>query len=142
MDEVWKPIVGCDEYYGYEVTSNERIRNSRTNSIMKTSVHTSGYVNACSSNGGKNKSYRARVHRIVAQHFIDNPENKPCVDHINRIRSDNRVANLRWATVAENCQNRSLCITNKLKEQYISRNICIHVFQVVKGILLAIDSCE
>ena len=47
-----------------------------------------------------------RVHRIVAETFIPNPENKLEVDHINRIRNDNRVENLRWVTRLENAQNR------------------------------------
>ena len=46
------------------------------------------------------------VHRIVAETFIPNPENKSEVDHINRIRNDNRVENLRWVTRLENAQNR------------------------------------
>lgn len=45
------------------------------------------------------------VHRIVAITHIPNPENKPCVDHINGDRSDNRVENLRWVTQKENCNN-------------------------------------
>lgn len=51
------------------------------------------------------KSYS--VHRIVAETFIKNPENKPTVDHINRIRTDNRACNLRWANHSEQRENSS-----------------------------------
>ena len=46
-----------------------------------------------------------RIHRAVAELFIPNPENKPCVDHINTDPLDNRVENLRWVTYKENCNN-------------------------------------
>jgi hypothetical protein len=44
-------------------------------------------------------------HRLVAEKYIPNPENKPEVDHINRVRHDNRIENLRWATKKENMNN-------------------------------------
>lgn len=58
-----------------------------------------------------NRNYR--VHRLVAETFIPNPENKPTVDHINRIRDDNSVSNLRWATQHEQVEN-SARVLNRL----------------------------
>ena len=54
-------------------------------------------------NNGKEKS--VKLHRLLAELFIPNPENKKFVDHINRIKTDNRIENLRWVNQSENMQN-------------------------------------
>ena len=50
----------------------------------------------------KGRKANFSIHRLVANAFIPNPDGKPCIDHINGIRTDNRVENLRWCTSAEN----------------------------------------
>lgn len=54
--------------------------------------------------GGERK--RLNVHRLIAEVFIDNPNNLPQVDHKNNINTDNRIGNLRWVTSSENNNNK------------------------------------
>ena len=69
-----------------------------------------GWSEGCSAGKDGYMEVRVRsktllVHRLVAETFIPNPEDKPTVDHINRVRDDNRVKNLRWATHREQMDN-------------------------------------
>ena len=71
--------------------------------FLKFNTHPAGYKQVALHNKGVMKT--KNVHRLVALTYIPNPENKLCVDHINRIRIDNRVSNLRWTTTKENTNN-------------------------------------
>lgn len=112
MEERWKPIKGYEGFY--EISSLCRIR-SLSRKVKSKSIgfavtkerilepwmnRSVGYYMVTLYKYGKNR--KLLVHRLFAEAFIPNPENKPCIDHINGIRSDNRVENLRWCTHKEN----------------------------------------
>lgn len=98
--EEWKKIDGYDNY---SVSSEGRVRNDKTLRILKVGYNKDGYLNVKLWKNGKEKNFL--VHRLVAIMFLPNPENKPCVDHINCVRDDNRVENLRWSSQKDNCNN-------------------------------------
>ena len=98
----------------YLIYPDGRVWSKRRNIFMKGQQHKLGYM-LISLNGGKTKL----IHRLVAEHYIPNPENKNEVDHINRIRQDNRVENLRWATRQENIENTGLSMKNTSGHKYI-----------------------
>jgi hypothetical protein len=105
--EMWKPVEG---YPNYEVSSFGRVRNTKTGKILKHRIQKTGHCDVMLPGNGRLKHFQ--VHRLVATAFIDNPENKPLVDHINNDGKDNNIWNLRWCTRTENNRNCSISKAN------------------------------
>lgn len=100
--EEWKII---EDYPDYMISNMGRVKSLKYNKerIRIPTKHKTGYLQIGLNNN--NKYTLHKVHRLVAQAFIPNPENKPHIDHINTDRTDNRVENLRWVTAKENSNN-------------------------------------
>lgn len=99
---MWKKIIIDEIETNYSVSENGEVRNDITNKLLSQRVQ-QGYKHVGLMVSGKAKS--CRVHRLVATAFIPNPENKPYVNHIDGIRSNNNIDNLEWCTPKENTQH-------------------------------------
>lgn len=102
MNEIWKSIEG---YLNYQVSNMGRVKSLNYNrtgeeKIMKNSKDKDGYLFVRLYKEGKEKTHK--VHRLVAQAFISNPNNYPVINHKNELKDDNRVENLEWCSIAYN----------------------------------------
>lgn len=112
--EIWKDIEGYEGMY--QVSNKGRVKSIKRTvkveghpqydhttipgKILSPQTNTNGYYHVCLFKNNKRK-YK-RISRLVAEHFIPNPENKPEVNHINGIKTDNYADNLEWVTCREN----------------------------------------
>lgn len=106
--EIWKDIEGYDNY---EVSTLGQVRNKKTGHATFGSLNDQGYLRVSLEKKTHN------VHRLVALAFLENPNNYPTVDHKDRIKTNNNLTNLQWASREMQNQNRD-CVLN-------ANNICL-----------------
>lgn len=124
--EEWRDVVGYEGLY--QVSNLGRVKSlwkfdskgrKKGVVILRQSIGKTNKYCLVNLHGKNGKGLVQTVHRIVAKAFLPNPLNKPCIDHINTIRTDNRICNIRWVTYSENCRNE---ITNKRMSDSGKRN--------------------
>ena len=115
MEEIWKDIKGYEGKYQVSSLGNikslERIRKGKSGSnvyvpekLLKCKNDKDGYKECALCIGTHKKAKYYKVHRLVAEAFLPNPNNYPIINHRNEIKSDNRVENLEWCTNEYNCR--------------------------------------
>ena len=109
--------MSCIEgYENYLIFEDGKVINTLIGKEMKSSFNNRYYRIGLTKD---NKQNFFKLHRLIALAYIPNPDNKPCIDHINRNTQDNRIENLRWVTRSENQRNKS-CYS-KLGLQFICK---------------------
>ena len=104
--EVWKKITGTDGKYEVSNTGKVRSLNYKSSGkvrVLKPAPDPKGYMKTMLPYSSKWKT--VKIHRLVAEAFIPNPENKPQVNHINGDKADNRAENLEWVSNYDNAHH-------------------------------------
>lgn len=110
MEEIWKDIEGYKDYYQISnlgrvkalkrrIIKSNNYRNTKER-ILKINKSSNGYLTISLSMFCNGKTFR--IHRLISVAFIDNPENKPCINHIDGNKFNNTIENLEWCTYSEN----------------------------------------
>lgn len=117
MEEIWKPVKGYENKY---FVSNEgRVYSIINKKVINSYLDDSGYqrIRLWSNNKCKHK----RVHRLVAEAFLDNNNNLPEINHKNCVKHDNRVENLEWCShehnMADGVKNGICCPSKKVLDR-------------------------
>ena len=118
-NEQWKTIQGYEGLYS--VSNRGRVYSYRSKRCLKPAHTKAGYH--CVHLADKGKVSVMFIHRLVALAFIPNPQDKPTVNHINEIKTDNRVENLEWATNHEQNINGTRIARVRAHTDYKSRGI-------------------
>lgn len=104
MDDTWSKING---FPNYSVSKNGEVRNDTTGKTKTPYKGTTGYYNVDLYNDGERT--KMRVHRLVGEAFVDNPDSKPQINHKDGNKLNNNAANLEWVTASENMRHAFDC---------------------------------
>jgi hypothetical protein len=103
VEKIWKV---CKDYPNYSVSTEGEVKNNLTGLYLTGTDNGLGYLRVNLSNGIKR--VKVFIHRLVAIAFIDNLENKPQVNHIDRVKYNNFANNLEWVTQFENMNHEKI----------------------------------
>lgn len=123
IKEEWKDIKGYEGLY--QISNKGRVKSTRNNIILKPMISDKGYYHVDLYNKDNRKS--CRVHRLVAQAFIPNPNNYPQVNHIDENTINNQVSNLEWCTAQ---YNHNYGTRNERAIKHMAETISIPIVQL------------
>lgn len=117
MEEIWKDIVGFERMYqvsnlgrvksmGKIIYKSNGVRQTFSERILKPGRGSHGYYGVALYNKGMGETHL--IHRLIADAFIPNPDNKPMINHIDSDKTNNSISNLEWVNGKENSNHASV----------------------------------
>lgn len=130
-------FVEIEGFKNYEVSNLGKVRNIKSGRILKPFPNRGGYLRHRLY--GYDKKKNLPLHRIIATAFIDNPDEKPCVNHIDENKLNNDLSNLEWCTVRENIIHgtRTKRVAEKNSQKVIQLDLDDNVLNVFKSMVQA-----
>ena len=114
IEKIWEPIIGYENLY--KINNYGEVLSLRSNKILKPNNNGIGYFIIQLCKNGKRKNYL--IHRLVAEHFLDNPNNLPEVNHKDEDKSNNFVNNLEWCKHKYNMNYKQLQKRQQISKEY------------------------
>ena len=114
IEKIWKPIIGYENLY--KINNYGEVLSLRSNKILKPNNNGIGYFISQLCKNGERKNYL--IHILVAEHFLDNPNNLPEVNHKDEDKSNNFVNNLEWCKHKYNMNYKQLQKRQQISKEY------------------------
>src|SRR5699024_4189678 len=134
----WKVI---EQNNNYKISSEGDVKSIKTGRILSPYDTGHGYLVVSLSKDGVAKNYY--IHRLVAHHFVDNPNSNNVVNHLNEIKDDNRHSNLEWTTAKGNTRwSSSISIEDAESIRYIYANTDKTIGDIADEFGISESNCE
>lgn len=117
-------------YPNYLIYDDGKVWSKKSNKFLKPSPNSGGYLQLVLYTGDGIK-HSNKIHKLIGKHYIPNPENKLCIDHINGNITDNRLENLRWVNRQENSQNKKKQSNNTTGYKGVSKDKRYNSYQAI-----------
>lgn len=131
MEEIWKHITGYEDYMISNLGRVKSLKNGKEK-ILRPGIQSSGYLCVTLYKNTKKKHYL--VHRLVGETFLENPDNLPCINHKDEVKTNNSVDNLEFCSYQYNLTYADKHLKYARKVGYYKDGKLIKVYDAIQDV--------